>query len=58
MFMTTRISSYAEFSRKEIYSFWKRVENSENLIVKGLAGTWQKFHDLYTYGTKPYMELA
>ena len=49
MFTTARIPSFAEFSRKEIYSFWKRVENSDNLIVKSLAGTWQKFQDLYTY---------
>ena len=46
MFVTIGIPSYAEFSRKEIYSFWKRVEGSENLIVNSLAGSWVMFMDL------------
>ena len=55
MFVTTGIPSYAE-----IYSFWRRVENLENVILKHLAVTWYKFV-IYTHivdDIKLYMELT
>ena len=49
MFVSIGIPSYDEFSRREVHSFWTRLENNENLILKSIAGSWLRFIDLFTY---------
>ena len=48
-FVKRGILSFDEFIRKDIYSFWQRLQSSSNGIISSLVGSYLKSKDLYTY---------
>ena len=56
MFVDNGVLSYGEFLRKEVHSFWKRLLNSENVIVKNSVNSMFGSMVLYTY--KRWVEIV
>ena len=49
MFVEFGIPSFGEFTRRDIFSFWTRIESSHNVIIHSIAGNRFKMMELFTY---------